>query len=216
MAKTKRSLGPRKGQIFKFSLSDFTDIEDARIAARWGANRDYAGLGSLLSLFYEAKREHPLDRELGLTADKRLMLLEPLSSRLGKMMIEALHARDTAFFDKLGKLISLPDAPPSPIDHALLSLLQMRDKAARDAYQLRLNAMEGSVSEELMGYLRECVRCQNELAEMDFPTWPPDAPYLCKWLNNVGIECDPKTASRAAKRCGIHLAPAKKGAPSKK
>lgn len=212
MAKTKRSLGPRKGQVFKLSLSDFRDVEDARIAARFGANRDFAGLGSLLSLFYEAKREpDSLEKELGLTEEKKLRVLEALSGRLGKMMMEALHARDASFFENVGKLIAASDAPPSPIDHAILSLFQSRDKAARAAFQKRLDEMEGSVSEETMGYLRESVRCQCELAEIDFPTWPPTAPYLHEWLKAVGIECDLKSVSRVAKRHGINLAPAKKG-----
>jgi hypothetical protein len=217
MAKTNRSLGPRKRQVFKLSLSDFRDAEDARIAARFGTSGDYAGLGSLLSLFYEAKREpDSLEKELGLTADKKGRGLDALGARLGQMMMEALHARDASFFENLGKLISVPDAPTSPIDHALLSLFQSRDKAAREAFQQRLNEMEGTISEELMGFLRESVRCQCELAEMDFPTWPPTAPDLHEWLQVAGIECDEKSVRRVAKRHGIHLAPAKKGAPSKK
>lgn len=219
MPKPKRSLGPRKGQVFKLSLPDFRDAEEARIAARWGASADYAELGSLLTLFYDTKREPcSLEKEAGLTSEKKLKGGEVLSRRLGKMMLEALHDRNAPFFKKLAELISLCDSMPSPLDHAILTLLQARDGKSRAAFELRLTAMEADsmLSDGLMESLRDAFRAHCELAEMDFPAWPPTAPYLCDWLNDHGIECDEKSVRRVALRHGIRLATAKRGAPKKK
>lgn len=219
MPKAKRSFGPRKGQVFKLSLPDFRDAEDARIAARWGASADYAGLGSLLFLFYDTKREPcSIEEAAGLTSQKKLKGGEVLSSRLGKMMVEALHNRDASFFRKLADLIPLCDSMPSPLDHAILTLLQARDGDARAAFEQRLAAMEADtlLSEGLKLSLRVSFRAQCDRAEADFPTWPPTAPYLCSWLKDHGIECVEKSVSRVATRHGIRLAPAKRGAPKKK
>jgi len=210
--------GPRKHQLSKMSLLDFRDAEDARIAARLGRLSDHSELSAYLSLFYETKREpSDFEKEMGLMAKKKEAAHKAVSDLLTAKMTAALSDGDTGFFDALSKLIPLHcqgSAPVSPIDHALLSLHQLRDEAEQEGFQKRL--AETIADSRLLEWAREATRAQSELARHDFPEWPPTAPKLHEWLLAAGIECDEKAVRKVAARHGIRLAPAKLGAPKKK
>ena len=192
-----------KNDIPKMALTDFESHVQAEAVKRFGKEAldpDIHELGSLLVLFYQAKKH-----------GRESVMLAAEADIMG-IILDALHAGEERYFRSVSDLIPIAskNAPNDQVATLLLSLLKYHPESPQ----------KQPIKDKDPQY-KEKTGIAKTL-KSDFPIWPPTASELLAWLsttmgmkNRQGDPLSVSTVSDNAKRLGFPLRPDKAGAPKK-